>query len=58
MTIRAATAKLAPQFLQAGILRGEAAERGGVDHQQRTAGIVGEPDVAARERRETKMHKR
>ena len=36
-----------PQLLQAGILRGVAALRGGVDHEDRLAGIVRELDVAA-----------
>jgi len=46
-----AVAKLAPQLLQAGILRGVAALRGGVDHEQRPAGEFGEADVAAGQRR-------
>ena len=51
---QAAVVKLGPQLLQSGILRREAAQRRRVDDQQRPAGIVGEPDIAARQRRKRK----
>ena len=44
---QAALSKAGPELLQAGILRRVAAQRGGVDDEDRFAGVVGEPDVAA-----------
>ena len=38
-----------PELLQAGILGGIAAKRSSIDHQDRFAGVVGEPDVGALE---------
>src|SRR5262245_2903232 len=41
-----------PKLLQPGILRGVAAKRGGIDDQDRLAGVVRQPNVTAFERRE------
>ena len=51
---QAATVKFGPQFLQAGILRRESAKRGGIDDQQRVAGKLGQPDIAAGQSRKRK----
>ena len=47
MIIRPRCVIARPQLLQAGILRGVSAKRGGVDDEDRLAGVVGELDVAA-----------
>src|SRR5262245_3739752 len=43
----AAVAKARPQFLQSGILRREPTARGGVDDQDRLAGVLDQADLAA-----------